>query len=183
LGANLTTLVALQGNYCIFQAALKQFFATAAVLWPLVIALTLYCAVVLRGVQGFFSWEDGSGIMFSILESPAKYHSLVWGFSLFAALIPLATNSYGQAGLWCWIKENEEDSSTVNFVFFYGVVWCSFIASSISYFSIHRVLRGIVLEGASDVSCEHSNFTPQSFWCLGCLQLYTVLTNISSTLK
>jgi hypothetical protein len=109
LGANASTLLSYVPKdshvICKTQAILKQFFATAAVLWPLVIALTLYCCVVQRGIknsrEGCLEWFTRSG---------RRAHIFVWSASALFAVPPLATDSYGPAGaiphpLYCslWI--------------------------------------------------------------------------------
>lgn len=47
------------------------------------------------------------------------YHVLGWGVGLILAVIPLAMDMYGPSGVWCWIKENEENTTALRFG-----IWC-----------------------------------------------------------
>lgn len=94
LGANLATLL-LYGSdsLCQAQGILVQYFTTAAILWPLIIALTLYAAVNLQGVDDRYQ-----SLVITFIENPTYVHIFVWGFSGLATLPPVFTNSYGRAG-------------------------------------------------------------------------------------
>jgi Co/Zn/Cd efflux system component len=97
LGANLTVLLPFdpdhESSLCIPQAMSQQFFSTASVLWPLIIAFTMYSAVVLRGIKNSY----GNCIVL-FTENHEAVHILVWGISFASCLPPLITNEYGPAG-------------------------------------------------------------------------------------
>lgn len=96
LGANATTLLttaAHDGALCQFQAIFKQFFATAAIIWPSIIALTLYAAVVDRGIE-----HRHESNLLKFVDSPVNIHCFVWLLSALAVFPPFATHSFGPAG-------------------------------------------------------------------------------------
>jgi hypothetical protein len=49
------------------------------------------------------------------------YHVLGWGVGLILAVIPLTMDMYGPSGVWCWIKENEENTTALRFG-----IWCEY---------------------------------------------------------
>lgn len=95
LGANLSTIL-LYGNdkLCQAQGILVQYFTSAAILWPLIIAITLYSAVNLQGVN-----DRSTSKIIIFIENPKYVHLFVWGFSAITTLPPIYTKSYGRAGL------------------------------------------------------------------------------------
>lgn len=155
LGANLTSLMDFVP--CTTQAFFKQFFATAAVIWPVMIALTMYSAVMLRGIQGN---QDSSHYLAVFLESDLKSHTFVWGISALAAILPLATDSYGPAGgLFCWIEDTDDLQNYPTlwrFTTLYALLWMGFVISCSCYYAVYQALRGIVLvDDAVELSQNH----------------------------
>mmetsp|Transcript_204 Transcript_204/g.254 ORF Transcript_204/g.254 Transcript_204/m.254 type:complete len:404 (-) Transcript_204:71-1282(-) len=140
LGANGATL--LLHHHCQLQAILVQYFTTAAILWPLIIAVTLYGAVNVQGV------EDRTGsYLIRFIETPKMVHSFVWGTSLATTIPPIFTGSFGPAGDWCWIRDNTRPTSSASierFACFYIIVWIVFILSSICYCAVYRALGRFV---------------------------------------
>ena len=73
---------------CTFQGFWMNFFDLATIGWTLIIALSLYRAVVKQS---------------KIFERSVQ-HAVVWGCAFFLSAMPLITESYGNSGPWCWIK-------------------------------------------------------------------------------
>jgi hypothetical protein len=108
--------------------------------------------VVLRGIHT----EDGDDVSYLVhfTESEVSVHSFVWFVSLACAVLPLTTNSYGQAGMWCWIKDSDDiqNVSTLwRFVTFYFVVWFGFIISSVVYYYVFKALRLVIRMSQSTI--------------------------------
>jgi len=138
---------------CVVQGFTQQFFTVASVLWPVIIAFNLFSAVVLR--VGKSDGDRLGGVRWCVaafLGSPMATHVFVWGGSLVSALIPLWSNSYGQAGEWCWIEDTSSHSASLRITDFYLVVWVAFLLSSLAYAFVHRALRRLV-----QVELEPSN--------------------------
>lgn len=114
---------------CGAQAVLQQTFEMASVLWAVVIATTLDAAL-----------RNGR-------ESPwAKRRSLAylfaWGTAVALAALPLATDSYGSAGAWCWIRSRPRRASAAwRFSIFYVPVWLAICYNGRIYARCGFVLR------------------------------------------
>jgi hypothetical protein len=93
LGANLATIFLYGKRFCQAQGILVQYFTTAAILWPLIIALTLYAAVNLQGVD-----DRSQSKILIFIENPTYVHVFVWGMSAVTTLPPVFSKSYGRAG-------------------------------------------------------------------------------------
>jgi hypothetical protein len=55
--------------------------------------------------------------------SDKKYQIFCWGVPLLLALLPLTTNSYGDAGAFCWVKGDKGADTAWRFLIFYCWLW------------------------------------------------------------
>lgn len=81
-------------SLCITAACIVLFALWLKLLFTLGVTFHLFCFVILHRNMKFF-------------EVPYVVFSLI--LPLVVSVIPLATNSYGPAGAWCWIKNWEDD--------------------------------------------------------------------------
>jgi hypothetical protein len=77
-------------NSCEIMGTMQQFFTLSAVLWSVVLALTLYAAVVLHGRSSSFA---------SFLDNTMAVHAVTWGVAAVTTLVPLFAHAYGPAGI------------------------------------------------------------------------------------
>ena len=79
-----------QVTYCHFKGFFDQYFISAHLLW--VFMITVNCLLIVKRMpyQQYYKW----------------CHVMVWVGSLFLAIIPFIKDSYGEAGIWCWIKHD-----------------------------------------------------------------------------
>eukprot|EP00002_Diphylleia_rotans_P002517 TRINITY_DN1158_c0_g3_i2.p1 TRINITY_DN1158_c0_g3~~TRINITY_DN1158_c0_g3_i2.p1 ORF type:complete len:299 (-),score=59.92 TRINITY_DN1158_c0_g3_i2:502-1398(-) len=88
---------------CVLQGAGIQFFYLSAFIWTLFIALTAYVMITKPLIP---------------VENYERYfHMVAWGIPGLFLIILLSLNSFGEAGVWCWIEDPE---SPLRFAFFYG---------------------------------------------------------------
>jgi Slime mold cyclic AMP receptor. len=79
-----------EGATCQAQAFLMQYFDWATLLWVLMITTNLILIIKNKQSANYY-WI---------------YHLVVWVGSLFWAIFPYFENTYGHAGLWCWITRD-----------------------------------------------------------------------------
>ena len=72
------------------MGAMQQFCTISAVLWSVVLALTMYAAVVLHG---------RSSSLASFLDNTVAVHAVVWGLAAMTTIVPLFADAYGPAGI------------------------------------------------------------------------------------
>ena len=78
-----------KANICYVQAFLLQYFMWSTLSW--VIVITANMIFIVNGIDSK-SYE-------------CRYHLFAWINSLIWASLPLIGNTYGYAGIWCWIKK------------------------------------------------------------------------------
>lgn len=84
---------ATHGATCDAQSFLMQFFDWATLLWVTMITTNLILIVKNKETANYY-WI---------------YHGVVWLVALFFAIVPYFEDTYGHAGLWCWIKREYSD--------------------------------------------------------------------------
>ena len=77
---------------CSLSATMSQFFEMASFCWTTVIALNIYSVLVARQGENVESHEG-------------YYHAFAWGLPMILLVIVASTGSLGDAGNWCWIKQ------------------------------------------------------------------------------
>ena len=87
-------------SYCRFKGFLHNYFSWAILLWVCTITANCLLIVKKKSYQQYYKW----------------YHVLVWIGSMVWTIIPFFKDSYGQAGIWCWIKRD----TGVRFGVWYG---------------------------------------------------------------
>ncbi|KAJ7647564.1 hypothetical protein FB45DRAFT_893781 [Roridomyces roridus] len=131
-------MLVVDGDFCTFQAVLKQTADVAVAFWVLVIAIHTFCLLFLELKPGKF----------------ALYGTLISGWFGIATIViagPAATNVklrgpfYGVSGYWCWIAPAHTASHvTLDYMFMFLSAFFSFIL----YTLIFLRLRGnIVVTG------------------------------------
>ena len=75
---------------CRFQSFMMQYFDWATLLWVLMISINML--LVVKNI--------------SFKRKYLCYHAAVWFGALFWSVIPFFEDTYGHAGLWCWIKKD-----------------------------------------------------------------------------
>jgi hypothetical protein len=76
---------------CYLEANLSQYFDVATFMWTGVIAFNVHRVLVKDAGRGVEALET-------------RYHALCWGLPLLLLVVAAGTGSFGDAGLWCWIK-------------------------------------------------------------------------------
>lgn len=117
---------------CHFQSIMMSFAELASVLWAGSIAFTLHKAY-LQGVPAF----SGSQI---IVMAP-RYHAVIWSVVLLLVLLPLSTNSYGDAGGWCWIKEATTADKVWRYVQYYIILWAAWCYCIFVYVKVYNKMH------------------------------------------
>ena len=74
--------------YCRVKGFFLQYFDSTNLLWVLMITVNSLLIVKRKNYKYYYNW----------------YHIIVWSGSLIWSLIPFFSDSYGHAGIWCWIK-------------------------------------------------------------------------------
>ena len=72
---------------CDVKGFFHNYFSCTSLLWVFMIAVNCLLIVKRKNYEHYFKW----------------YHIIVWLGSMVWSTIPLFSNSYGHAGLWCWI--------------------------------------------------------------------------------
>ena len=87
-------------SYCNFKGFIHNYFSWAILLWVSMITVNCLLIVKKKPYKQYYKW----------------YHVIVWIGSMVWAIIPFFKDSYGQAGIWCWIKRD----TGVRFGVWYG---------------------------------------------------------------
>ena len=109
-------------HYCRFKAFFHFYFSWAMLLWVFMITINCLLIVKRKPYETYYKW----------------YHFAVWFGSLFWSVIPFLKDSYGQAGIWCWIKRETD----VRFGLWYGPLFAlCFIMFTIYIYLLWFVIR------------------------------------------
>jgi len=106
--------------------------------WIMVIALALYRAMT---VQNNTSTEEPG------ITDGWQYFAGVGAYTTLLTLLPLVTDTYGDAGMWCWVKAS--DLGMVWRFVSYGAVWIILIVVVWLYYWVARRVLD-VMEGADE---------------------------------
>ena len=77
-----------QAIYCRVKGFFHQYFDCTTLLWVLMITANSLLIVKRKTYKHLYNW----------------YHVIVWFGSMIWCTIPFYSDSYGHAGIWCWIK-------------------------------------------------------------------------------
>jgi len=123
--------VAINMNFCYFQAVLMSYFQLASILWCLAIAFILHMAYLRRN-QAFFPNNIG--------KIQRRFH-LIWVIALLLTIFPSFTGSYGDSGGWCWIQGRGGADTAWRIIQFYLFVWVAWIYCAFVYVSVRLRLQ------------------------------------------
>ena len=114
-------------SMCIAQGFFIQYFYCAIVLWAFTIGCALFSIVVLR--DAFITRRQS--------------HAVVWTLALGLSLPPLfvdgwffgtedsAETDYGNAGPFCWIKNDDTFARSLRLGLFYGPCWVALVVMTL----------------------------------------------------
>ena len=125
---------------CEFQAFIMQYFGWATLLW--VLAITVNIILALQSVSGY--------------RYEKWFHLLCWLVPFFWALLPFINDSYGPAGVWCWIKR---DATALRFGTWFVPTFAIILFLAGAYFYIIVIVlhqRGS-WSGRYNAETEHDN--------------------------
>eukprot|EP01127_Copromyxa_protea_P022389 TRINITY_DN7_c0_g1_i9.p1 TRINITY_DN7_c0_g1~~TRINITY_DN7_c0_g1_i9.p1 ORF type:complete len:304 (-),score=42.40 TRINITY_DN7_c0_g1_i9:164-1075(-) len=112
-----------EAGECFFQGFLLQFSQIAIFGWITVIAANLYLVVV----------HSRNTANYEVV-----YHGIVWAFAVLFTLIPLASDVYGPAGVWCWMKR---EAQGYRWGLFYVPLYIMMAVVILLYALIQRAVR------------------------------------------
>jgi len=113
----------VDNSLCEFQAFIMQYFGWATLLW--VVAITINLVMVLKGVDSgkYEKW----------------FHVVAWVLPLLWSCLPFIHDSYGPAGVWCWIKR---DQTLLRFGTWYVPIFATILLMFLAYiYIIFSVLK------------------------------------------
>lgn len=128
---------------CVIQGIWSQIFDMASILYSFLISYVLWWNVVQISTNGRKAL---------VASSLRNMQIFIFVFAIFLALLPLITNSYGEAGPWCWIKASDDkvvEGNIWRFSIFYAPLWICFIFICYFYFDIHRAVMRHASFGSS----------------------------------
>ena len=73
---------------CQFQAFIMQYFSWSTILWVIMITISVVLSIKQK----------------LLLRYEKYFHLISWLLPFFWSALPFIGNSYGRAGIWCWIK-------------------------------------------------------------------------------
>lgn len=118
---------------CIVQGFLQQWFQLSTIFWTVAIAYMLFKTVLRQQTT-----KDE--FRYSLL--------LCWGVPLVLACLPFSTDSYGDAGAWCWIKTTDTrafDAGTAwRFFIFYIPLWIVIVFNLFVYYRVYSGLAPLL---------------------------------------
>eukprot|EP00036_Acanthoecidae_sp_10tr_P011425 CAMPEP_0182924956 /NCGR_PEP_ID=MMETSP0105_2-20130417/8050_1 /TAXON_ID=81532 ORGANISM="Acanthoeca-like sp., Strain 10tr" /NCGR_SAMPLE_ID=MMETSP0105_2 /ASSEMBLY_ACC=CAM_ASM_000205 /LENGTH=326 /DNA_ID=CAMNT_0025062781 /DNA_START=150 /DNA_END=1130 /DNA_ORIENTATION=+ len=115
-----------EGTGCNIQAFTVTWFNWNVLMWVLCITHKLALNILYE--------RAGEGLEHT-------YHALGWGVGLVMAIIPAAMNMYGPSGVWCWIKEDHNDTTALRFGIWYVPLWIGILILFTANFHIIRNVR------------------------------------------
>lgn len=90
---------------CIIQGIIMQFFQVLTFMWVFVMCVHLFLLFIIGFER---EWLELVYIIFS------------YGWTSVCTIVPLTTWSYGFAGSWCWIKDDNFIDTLWRFLWFYA---------------------------------------------------------------
>jgi len=128
--------------YCYINAATVQFFFLCSVLWTGCIAHTVDQVIRKQNHK--------------VEKFEKYYHLFCWGIPAAFDIYLGVTKSFGDAGLWCWIKA---DRSILRFICFYLPVSVVLVYNVVCYFLLSHTLndeRSRITRMTVDQDKEHA---------------------------
>jgi len=78
------------------------------------------------------------------------YHAFCWGVPLILTVLPLLSDSYGDTGGWCWIKNDTAGDSTWRFIQFYIWLWAGIVYTAVVFRFIYVKIRSLQAVNGDD---------------------------------
>ena len=129
---------------CTVQGMWSQTFDMASIFYSFLISYVLWWNIV----------QISSNGKKPLLSSSLRNMQIaIWVVAFGLALLPLTTDSYGDAGPWCWIKASGDkvvEGNIWRFSIFYIPLWIVFICICYFYYDVHRAVM------------RHASFGPSS---------------------
>lgn len=110
---------------CYTASVMTQFFDVAAFLWIAVIAYNVFAVLVHNKGREVEGYEQ-------------KYHIFCWGVPAVLVVICAGTLSFGDGGIWCWIKK---DRQTIRFFCYYLPLLMVFCYTAVKYLLISNTIQ------------------------------------------
>ena len=107
-------------TYCRVKGFFHNYFSCTILLWVFMIAVNCLLLVKRKNYKHHHKW----------------YHVIVWNGSLIWATIPFFSDSYGHAGIWCWIGRE----TGVRFGLWYGPLFALSFCMFLIYVYLLRFL-------------------------------------------
>jgi len=119
-------------TFCHFQAFIIQFGSISEVLWTGVIAYSIREVVLVQPRNT------------RIEDKMNRFHMFVWTAAFVSCILPIFTDSYGDADGWCWISKNDEHrkswGTAWRMICFYIPLWVTIIFIIVVYRRTLKVL-------------------------------------------
>eukprot|EP00898_Chlorokybus_atmophyticus_P001697 jgi/Chlat1/2528/Chrsp175S02383 len=125
------------GALCYVQAYAIQFASLASVLWTTAIAFTLHRTAV-RHKQDTYKFG-------------ARFHAYVWGISVLLTVGPQIGDYYGDAGIFCWIRNDTAAEKVTRMLVFYVPLWAAVVYNGVVYYKVSRALRETAMAVSAQV--------------------------------
>lgn len=128
------SIAAIIGNnhshtICVVQAIIMSYFETSALIWAFLIAFVLH--------QAFLNLKET--FQARMIDTYRNHFLLAgWGYPLLFTILPMTTNSYGEAGGWCWIIDDNPIDIVWRFLQFYIPLWMIMIYCMWVYIRVAR---------------------------------------------
>ena len=123
---------------CYAQALIISYFSVVSICCTMVIAWTLYSAIILQtpNIEARFT----RNMLFA------------YGLPLIGTIIPLFSGSYGEADGFCWVMSDDAKDMIIGILQFYVPLWIAFGFNTYCYFRVYRVINVLLqnLEGRKD---------------------------------
>jgi len=122
---SLYTGISIDDGVCYAQGLLLQLFETSVLTWTCLISIHLYITIVQRSLE-LKKWE---------------IISLICGISvpILLTILPMTTDNFGRAGVWCWISDDRFGREW-RFIAFFIPLWIFWIIICIIFILIIRKL-------------------------------------------
>jgi len=126
------------GFFCSAQAVMLSFFSVSSMMWTACIAYTLQQAIFGENYHP----ED-------IEKKLPRYHCFSWTIAIIVTILPAFSDSYGEAGGWCWIQRGGIHT-TWRFFCFYLPMWSTIAYHCWVYSRIYKRLKSLEAESEFD---------------------------------
>lgn len=100
------SISACPAAWCVFTGAWVQFFEFANLMWICIISFDTLSAFTIRRTKWYRDSSFCNKTATGAWTRELIEHAIAWGSSALATLGPALSDSYGDAGNWCWLKDD-----------------------------------------------------------------------------